>query len=256
VLSLFLMSIGSVAFGMYQGIHSEAFLLRDIEVKAFAHSPQSPLDNLDITRLVSPQVGKVSLLSLDLKLIEKKIAENEWIEKVRLEKKLNHTLSIFVTYRQPLALIQKPKGELAYVDYNGMIFGSSHFKPIADLPLLTGFDHGDSEIIMKALKVVKLWEHSRLRQVSLISTVHWDSDRGFRLLISYPKKKTESISAAELDSRIRAFVDIGHEIDASLDNKLLHLSNVIRYLSSNSIAVRQIWADVGKKIVVKTGHGS
>jgi hypothetical protein len=124
------------------------------------------------------------------------------------------------------------------------------------LPLLTGFEIGDSQELLKGIILIRRWENSKLGQLSLISTVHRDLERGYRLLISYPKKNSELISTADLDSRIRAFVDIGHEIDASLESKLFHLANVISYLSERSIAVHQIWADVGKKIVVKTAAGS
>jgi hypothetical protein len=39
-------------------------------------------------------------------------------------------------------------------------------------------------------------------------------------------------------------------------DEIQRLTQVFQYLRQNSIAARQVFADSGKKIVVKTAHGS
>ncbi len=256
VTSLLVASLGILGFGMVGAMKSEAFLVRNIEVKSTKSPPGLLMGQSDIIHMTAIPLGRVSLFTLDLRTIENRLLQNEWIQSVRLEKKFANTLLISVTYRNPIALIQKSKGELAYVDSEGQIFGSAGSIGVSDLPLISGINLENTDRLKKAIELAKLWEDSKLGSVALVSTIHWDPDRGFRMLVSYPRKKGQSISAVELDSRIRTFVDIGHEVDVGLETKLVHISDVIHYLSSNSIAVRQIWADVGKKIVVKMVHGT
>ena len=58
------------------------------------------------------------------------------------------------------------------------------------------------------------------------------------------------------DNKFRTMIDLGQEIDGGIDSRIAALSAVINYLSDHSMPVRQIWAEVDKKIVVKTVHGS
>jgi hypothetical protein len=101
--------------------------------------------------------------------------------------------------------------------------------------------------IQNALQLVQQWDQSPLKKLSYLSTVQWDSEKGYRALVTYDLAK---------NSQARTMVDIGQEIDETLDEKLLRLSNVFHYLSKKSIAVRQVWVDAGKKVVVKTVNGS
>ena len=61
--------------------------------------------------------------------------------------------------------------------------------------------------------------------------------------------------------RLRTRIDLGREKEVLVEGKLIpdqvqRLTQVFEYLRHNSIAARQIFADAGKKIVVKTAHGS
>lgn len=266
VLSAFFISIIiTICFGLRQARHSTLFVIKSIEFKTLKpkdlfgvdvgsiSSSLHPLNQEDLASLANIPVGKANLFDLDLKAIEGRLLSHHWIKRVWIERRLPSTVIIAVGYRNPKAFIQTTRGGIEYVDEEGEIFKGSAIESMTDLPMLSGFDPKDSEKIKESLELISRWESSALSPFSSISTVQWDQERGYRILISYWK---EAPSNSQFDSRIRTIIDIGQEIDAGFDGKLLQLSSVIRYLSENSIAVRQIWADVGKKIVVKRVRGT
>lgn len=265
-------AIGVVGFGMHEAVHSPLFQVEAVEVNSSSASP--PLDEGEILALASVPVGRVSLFELDLRAIQDRLLANDWIREVSLEKRFPHTLVMGVKFRDPYAVIQTRRGSLAYVDSFGTVFGNVTLKQNRDLPLFTGFTYFDAaglndsdkmpsrsqnriqERIKDALHILSKWQLARLDEVSLISSVQWESDRGFRILVSYPLGGLVSGVVPDPKTQARAVIELGSEIEPSLEEKFLRLSNVLRYLSKNSIVVRQIRADVGKKVVVKTVHGS
>jgi cell division septal protein FtsQ len=238
------------AFGIYRAIHSPLFIVRVVEVADQADN--APLDGQQIINLAQVPVGQVSLVDLDLNSIEKKILAHPWIKEVHLQKRFPQTLSISVDYRDAHALIQKDEGALSYVDSDGVVFGKVSLNYQPDLPVLSGFSKpGTLKHLPDALKLIDGWEKSELKKISQISSLAWDDDRGFRALITY-----EMQSNLPQMPQARAMVDFGQDIDAQVDSEFARLSRVLDYLSRNQVVAKQIWADSGKKIVVKTAHGS
>jgi len=240
----------ATALGVYRALHSPLFIVRVVEV---ADQPDhSPLDGQAIINLAQVPVGQISLVDLDLAQIEKRILSHPWIKEVHLQKRFPQTLSISVDYRDARALMQKPEGSLAYVDAEGNVFGKVSLNYQPDLPVLSGFSSRKSaQHLEDALKLINGWEKSELKKISQISSLNWDEDRGFRALITY---EMHSILAQK--PQARAMVDFGQNIDGETTAEYSRLSHVFKYLSRNQVTAKQIWADSGKKIVVKTAHGS
>jgi hypothetical protein len=240
--------LAGVGVGISCAIRSRLFLLRKVEVARYEESPYSsmPIDERTLIRIASVPVGKVTLFDVDLSLIEKRLLAQDWIGDVKLLKRFPDTIVISVKFRQPQAILQNMKGGLVYVDTSGRAFGTVNLLSLADLPILTGFS--EQARIQQALGLLKKWEHSELNQLSGISSVHWEPEKGFRVLVTYSLK--------EKGGQVRTMVDLGQDIDDSLDGKFQRIAIVIQHLSSKSIAVRQVWADAGKKVVVKTISGS
>ncbi len=249
-----LISLAALVVSIQQAKQSNLFLLQNIEVKSSVLVP--PLEDSKIVRLAEVLLGKVSLFDLDLQAIEHRILSNDLIQSVSLQKKMPQTLLISVLYREPRAMIQNTKGVLAYVDSEGKSFSSVDLVRGIDLPLLTNFSGQNPERIKEALRLLKAWEESSLSQFFMISSVDWDSERGFRALVAYPIERRTQIGQENLNNGIRTRVDFGNVLDLNLDFKLLQLSKIFHYLTQNSIAVRQVWVDAGKKVVVKTARGS
>ncbi len=237
------LALGGIAFGVYSAMHSPLFLVQVVEVADApdeASRSQAPVDPQTISDLAAVPVGKVSLFDLDLKSIERRILTNSWVRSVRLQKRFPQTLSISVTFREPRALMQAPKGALAYVDLDGNVFGQVDLELQSDLPIFAGFS--GSAQIKSAFRLLEAWEQAALSSSLQISSLSWDAERGYRAWVTYPYGHST--------------IELGQEIDADLPVKLNRLSQVFAYLNRNRIAVRQVWADSEKKIVVKTAHGS
>ena len=235
------------SFGVRHAMHSSFFTLERMEVILSQVNP--PLDRVGILRLIAVPLGKVSLFDLDLNSIEKSLLSQDWIREVKFKKSIFHTLVVTVNFREPKAVIQTSQGTLRYVDEEGKIFGTFSLLQQLNLPYLSGFSHQNSEKIRVALLLLLRWENSPLSVESSISSVYWELERGFRILLTYSLGLDRSTQA-------RTMIDIGQEIDETLDGKLFRLSHIIEYLKSNSIAVHQVWMDAGKKVVVKTVQGS
>jgi len=224
--------------------HSPLFLIQVVEI--LNPPDDSPIDSQKIAQLAAVPVGKINLFELDLDLVEQRVLTESWIREVNIQKRFPQTLSISVTYRKPRALIQLANGTLSYVDNEGKIFGKVNMNLQPDLPVLSGFVGEDQLRVLDAVHLLDAWDKAPTSNQAELASVMWDSERGFRVLLSYPV----------LGKRSRTIADLGQEADAELEQQLNRLAKVISYLSTNSIAARQVWADAGKKIVVKTAKGS
>lgn len=238
-----------VACGLYFAVHSPLFLVQVVEV---VDQPENaPVDAQKIVELAAVPVGRVNLFALDLTSIEKRILAQPWVREVQLQKRFPQTLSIVVIYRKPVALMQVAGGNLSYVDENGMVFGHVSLTQQPDLPLLSGFARsGDDKRVSGALELLKTWESAGMGRKMPVSSVNWDHERGYRVLVAYP------LGGKQTGEKARAMVDFGQEIDGGLTSQLERLGTVFRYLEDKSIRANQIWADSGKKIVVRTARGS
>jgi hypothetical protein len=247
------LSTGSVFYGVHHALHSSLFTIHAVEVVAVDDEP--PFNNSLITQLAAIPVGKANLFDLDLKSVESRLLANEWVQDVRIQRKLPRSVVISIAYKKPQAVLQTGKGAFSYVDGEGKVFSSLNLNRNYDIPLLLGFSPR-SEKLKEALKLIESWKNSPVNQFSLISSVHWDSERGYRILVAYPLGKTFFGIQPNFNSQARTMIDLGHDLDSGLETKMAQLSSVFRYLSESSIVVRQVWADGGKKVVVKTVRGS
>jgi cell division septal protein FtsQ len=256
----------AVTVGVYRAIHSPLFTVQVVEVtdqvstaQAQAVSPDpnswvqpwTPVDPQIITDLAAVPVGQANLFDLDLSRIEKRILENDWVREVRLQKRFPQTLSITTVFREPKAVIQLDTGALSYVDAEGKVFGKVSLEGPKNLPILTHVDCDDPVQLKSLLTLLNKWEASPISKFARIESMNEDAEKGYRLMISYVLDTQSS------HILVHARVDMGHE--ASTDEEkaqFTRLTQVLDYLHAHSISARQIFADSGKKIVVKTAHGS
>jgi len=248
-LLLSLSALSVAGYGVYRAVHSPLFAVRIVEVH---HAPltsdeQAPVTSDTITTVAAVPVGKANLFDLELGPIEKRILSNPWIKDVQIQKRFPQTVSITPIFREPVAVVQTKGGALAYVDEDGKIFSQLNLELSHDLPLLTGVLERP-EIFKQAVALIRLWSSTGVEEHCLLSSLSWDVERGFRVVGSY------TISGSVLPGR--AMIDLGQDLDGSLEVQLRRLTEVVRYLKSNSIKAVQISADAGKKIVVKTARGS
>ncbi len=245
------LSLLGVALGIWFAVHSSLFVLRVVEVADLPDS--APIDAQAITDLVDLPLGKWNLFLIDLSPIEKRVLAHPWIRGVTLQKRFPQTLTVSVVFREPRALLQAEHGRLAYIDKDGQVFGQVSLSRQPDLPLVSGLASRQQDKIGEALQLLEKWEKSRLGRISQVSSLEFEGERGYRAWVTYPLPATAKGAAL---GRGRALVELGQEVDPELDGQLDRLQSVFRYLSGNGIAARQIWADAGKKIVVRVTRGS
>jgi hypothetical protein len=272
VVTLSTAALLAASVGVYRAIHSPLFLVQVVEVTTQnadqisvtqaeavpgdpSSQPWTPVDADKISDLASIPVGEVNLFDLDLKSVEKRILKNEWIREVKLQKRFPQTLSITAIFREPKAILTAENGTLAYVDSDGKAFGKVNLLSQSDLPMFHGFEGENQVELASALQLVSQWDKSSLGSLCHIQSLSLDPERGYRVMVSY------EISNPSGRHLLRARIDLGREKEVLSEGKLFpeqvqRLTQVFEYLRHNSIAARQIYADAGKKIVVKTARGS
>jgi len=275
VFTLSFIAFGAATVGVYKAIHSPLFLLQVVEVTtqnadrislSQAHpslvmEDAAPLNADQISELAAIPLGAINLFDLDLSGVEKRLLKNEWIREVKLQKRFPQTLSITAVFKEPKAILSLENGAISYVDIDGKAFGKLNLMLAASdsgdaaLPLLTGFESENISEVSTALQFLSQWSQSPLGSLTRIESLNLDPERGYRAMLSYELKGPTGVRLQ------RTRVDLGLPKDLLAGGKLApdqvqHLVQVFQYLRHNSVAARQIYADVGKKIVVKTAHGS
>lgn len=246
-----LLALAAGAWGVSAALQSPLFLVQVVEFNPTGIvDAEMPVDDQVLTELARIPVGHVNLFALDLKGVESRLLSNPWIREVTIQKRFPQTVSIGVAFRSPKALLQSDTGLLAYVDQDGKVFGKASLSVYPDLPVLSGFGQDSlsrSQRLQEALSVIAHWPS----QSAELSALSWDDERGLRALAAYGQAPRPAT---------RTMVDLGSDVAAGDVNLLTEhferLSRVFEYLRKNSISARQIWADAGKKIVVKTTRGS
>jgi cell division protein FtsQ len=111
---------------------SDQFRIDTIVVKGHQR-----LNQETVVALSDVQPG-VSTFRLDLGLIGRKISENPWVEKARIDRVFPRQVVITVTERVPVAIVNL--GYLYYLDAAGEIFKVLDVSDSLDYPVVTGFD--------------------------------------------------------------------------------------------------------------------
>lgn len=238
---------GGIVWGLREASESSLFRVRAVEIADLPAA--APVTAAEVSALAGIQVDKARLLSLDLEAIERRLLAHPWIRGASVQRRLPQTVSIKVWLREPRALLQI-RGNLSYVDGDGVVFGTLDLGSSADLPVVSGVGQDEPVRLREIASFLETWRSSSLGRSSEISSLVRGSEKEFRALIVYPLK------GGEPGRKARAWVELGQELDGKTEIQLEPLRGVLQYLSERGVAARQIWANVGKKIVVKIARGS
>jgi cell division septal protein FtsQ len=233
-------TLAVLAAGVRLSIHSPLFSIQALEVPEDTH-PQ-PVSASEILALSGVEIGRDSLFLIDLGRIEQRLLQEDWISSVRLEKRFPQTLAVIPSYREPVAAFIRQDGKVSYVDAAGSVFSVVRRGDYRDLPVITGVDRRNMVGIQRAVMVVQSWRRLGLDGAALLSTIQALSDGGLRLGVSYGVGRTA--------------VTLNYESEVELQTQLSRLKSTFEYLSKHRVLVSGVWANAGKKIVVKTALGS
>ncbi len=237
-----LTALAGVSAAVVGLIHSDLFLVRVVEVNNLPDL--TPVDAQTIIQLAQVPTDSVNLFSLRLAPIERRLLSHRWIKAVTLAKRFPQSVSISVEFHQPAAIVQKSSGSLYYLDADGKAFAPINLKADPNRPVLVGMEEVTEQ--KRALDFIQSWGKNGLGSKFVLSSVEYHEEKGLRVMVTYPMKAQTG----------RVLVELGQNEQEDFSSQLARLNEVMNYLSSHNIDARQVFADLGKKIVVRIARSS
>lgn len=231
-----LAGVALVCGALFMGYHAitslTLFRLKEIRI-----SPTKRLTRQEIMAVADVEPGR-DLLRLNLKKMGEQLAQNPWVETVRIRRFYPDGLSITISEREPLAVVNM--GYLYYLDKNGTVFKTLSKGDRLDYPVVTGFSEEDldndpagmKEALKATCELLTLLRQKCGFILADVSEIHYDKGYGFTLF-------TASGSLP---------VKVG---TADFAAKLGRLSRIYRNLMEQQQSIQYIDLDYNDKIIVK-----
>jgi cell division septal protein FtsQ len=197
------------------------------------------LSHDEIVALTGVTPGQ-NLLTLRLKMVGQQVSANPWVASVRIQRFYPGTLSVSITERQPVAVINM--GLLYYLDDTGEPFKPLNLGDSLDYPVVTGVTEeelsADSAASRQALKtacnlLVALKQHGAFILAD-VSEIHYDRGHGFTLYTM-----TGNLP-----------IKIGND---DFESKLQRFARIYQNLMTQQPELQYIDLDYNDRIVVKKG---
>jgi len=194
-------AIGSVTF----------FRLKNIEV-----SSAKRLNREEILALVGVETGQ-DMARMNLKRMGEQLAQNPWVETVRIHRYFPDRLSITIAEREPLAIVNM--GFIYYLDRKGAVFKVLNQGDKLDYPVVTGFSEeemnsnpaGTREALKSTCELLGILREKGAFILADVSEIHYDKGYGFTLFTSsgsLPVKVGAGNFSAKVERLARIYRDI------------------------------------------------
>lgn len=132
----------------------------------------------DVRVLSGVQPGQ-NLFRIDMAEVQKRVSGDPWVAEVTVRRKLPHTLWIYVSEREPVAIMNGK--EDYYVDSKGVTFPAGD-AALEDLPVMTGFAAATPNDLLQGIALLMSYEQHPLFNEFGLSEVHFDAAQGFSLV--------------------------------------------------------------------------
>ncbi|MDD2541845.1 MAG: FtsQ-type POTRA domain-containing protein [Desulfuromonadaceae bacterium] len=174
--------VSGIAYGGYRAITSVTlFSLKSVEVSNTKH-----LSREEILGLAGIEPGK-DLLRMNLKSMGEHILQNPWVETVRINRYFPDSVSIAITEREPVAIVNM--GFIYYLDKKGNIFKVLNQGDKLDFPVITGFSEedlgsdpkGTREALEATCDLLNILHEKGALILADVSEIHYDKGYGFTL---------------------------------------------------------------------------
>ncbi|HIJ81849.1 MAG TPA: FtsQ-type POTRA domain-containing protein [Desulfuromonadales bacterium] len=204
--------VAGLLYGGYRATQSATFFrLKHIEV-----SSAKRLTREEILGLANVDVGK-DLLRLNLKQMGESLLQNRWIETVRINRYFPDRISIQLTEREPLAVVNM--GFIYYLDKKGAVFKVLNQGDKLDFPVVTGFREdelasdpkGTAEALRDTCELLKILREKGAFILADVSEIHYDKGFGFTMFTAsgaLPVKVGSGDFAAKIDRFARIYRDL------------------------------------------------
>lgn len=220
-----------VLFAAYRAISSTTFFrLKNIEVSAAKR-----LTKEEILALAGIEAGQ-NLGRMNLKRMGEQVARSPWVETVRINRYFPDRLSITITEREPLAIVNM--GYIYYLDKKGNVFKILNQGDKLDYPVVTGFSEegmssnpaGTREALKTTCELLAVLREKGAFILADVSEIHYDKGYGFTLFTAsggLPVKVGSGDFAAKVDRLARIYQELMtqrsslHYIDLDYHDKIV-----------------------------------
>ena len=204
--------ISGIFYGVYRLIGSATiFQLKKIEV-----SSATRLTREEILGLAGVESGK-DLLRMNLKRMGEHILQNPWVETVRINRYFPDGISISITEREPVAIVNM--GFIYYLDKNAKVFKVLNQGDRLDYPVVTGFSEeylssdpkGTREALRATCELLKILREKGAFILADVSEIHYDTGYGFTMFTASGAIPVK-IGAGEFSAKVERFARIYRDL--------------------------------------------
>lgn len=207
---------GGIPYGCYRAISAiTLFHLKSIEVSSAKH-----LTKEEIVGLAGLEPGN-NLLGMNLKNMGEHILQNPWVETVRINRYFPDCISITITEREPVAIVNM--GFIYYLDKRGNIFKVLNQGDRLDFPVITGFNEeglerdpqGTRDALAATCDLLKILREKGAFILADVSEIHYDEGYGFTLFTASGALPVK-VGAGDFTAKIDRFARIYRNLMAQL----------------------------------------
>src|SRR5450631_93233 len=206
--------IYGVLFVAWRALGSATFF----RVKSVEVSSCKRLSRDEILAMAGVEPGR-DLLRMNLKRMGEQIAQNPWVETVRIRRYYPDGLSISIVEREPLAVVNM--GFFYYLDKKATVFKVLNQGDRLDYPVVTGFSEedlssdpaGTKEALQATCELLKILREKGAFILADVSEIHYDKGYGFTLFTASGGLPVK-IGSGDFSGKIERFAKIYQELMA------------------------------------------
>ncbi len=205
---------GAALVGGWRALRSATFCrLKTVEVANCRH-----LTREEILTMAGVEPGQ-DLLRLNLKQMGEQLTRNPWVETVRIRRFLPDGLSIAITEREPLAVVNM--GFIYYLDKKGTVFKVLNQGDRLDYPVITGFSEDDmnsdpagtKNALAVTCELLTILREKGAFILADVSEIHYDKDLGFTMFTASGGLPVK-IGTGDFSAKLERFARIYRELMA------------------------------------------
>jgi len=198
----------------YRALGSTNFCrLKTIEVSSAKHVSRD-----EILSIAGVEPGS-DLLRMNMKRMGEQLSRNPWVETVHVRRYFPDSLSIAVTEREPLAVVNM--GFIYYLDKKGSVFKVLNQGDRLDYPVITGFSEedlssdpaGSREALRLSCDLLNILREKGAFILADVSEIHYDKGYGFTLFTASGALPVK-IGSGDFGAKVERFARIYRELMA------------------------------------------
>ena len=206
--------VGLVMLTVYRDLGSATFFrLKTIEV-----SSSKRLTREEILAISGVEPGR-DLARLNLKRMGEQLAQNPWVETVHIHRYFPDRLSIAITEREPLAIVNM--GFIYYLDKKGNVFKVLTQGDRLDYPVITGFSEDElnkdpaatKEALKATCELLSILSEKGAFILADVSEIHYDKGFGFTMFTASGALPVK-IGSGDFVAKVERFARIYRELMA------------------------------------------